>query len=355
MLPKKEIIFVTQSIDPRRKSLGFTIDWIYCFRKVFEVSTISQDGIEFQNYAQGNYVIGKKNKLIKLICFIKIIFLLNRKKEQIIFVHMIPIYALILIFLKKILNIKKIYLWFAHKEKPCYFWVLHRYLDGIFTTSSHVLPEKYTKVSYLGHGISIKKFEKEENFKKIKKRIEFIYVGRLTRIKNIFFILSLVNKVSNELKVKITMTLLGSPVTKSDQIYSKEMKNFANSLKGNVDYRFIGEIEFSEVNRFYNENTIGINASPTGAIDKAPIEGVFSNTPFFYINDAFNDLYNECPTFKGLMQLSGNLESDKNVIINFLRLDEKIINKGCKELKEISIEKFGLKNFFNKLIYELQK
>jgi hypothetical protein len=257
--------------------------------------------------------------------------------------------------LKKIIKIKKIYLWFAHKEKPTYFEFLDKYLDGIFTTTTHVFKKKYKNVKYIGHGISSHRFKPNFINKKICQKIKFIYVGRISKIKNIEYIFILLNEISKITKKEISFVIVGSPITNSDKKYCKNVKNFSSKLDGKLNYKFVGEKNFNQINEFFCENSIGINASPTGAIDKAPIEGIFAGAPFFYVNEAYNILYELCPNLKNRMQISGVLQSDISKIINFMSLSDSYIDEACKQLIIASNEMFGLENFSRKIFNEIEK
>ena len=268
---------------------------------------------------------------------------------------MIPIYALILLSLKKITKINKIYLWFAHKDKPFYFFVLQKYLDGIFTTTSHTFPGDQRNIKYLGHGISSDKFTPNFTKKKLREKIEFIYVGRITPVKNISYILILINQLSKSVNQSISLVMIGSPVTNTDYFYAEQISQLALNLDSGVTVKFVGEVLFNNVGSYYGESSIGINASPTGAIDKAPIEGLFAKAPFFYINDAYNDLFEQSKMLKGRMQISGVLKDDVNTITSTINLGDQYFDEACSELTDIASDKYSLKEFFQRLIKEINK
>lgn len=355
-LKKPELLFITQSLDPERKALGFTTDWVNALRNHFDITTISQDSHNHQIIEEKKYTIGNNGKIKKLLNYVFLIYKLGRKSDGLnIFVHMIPIYALILLPFKKFLKIKKIYLWFAHKNKPFYFKILDNYLDGIFTTSKHAVSNNYKKVKYLGHGISSDRFNSGFVNKKINEKVEFIYVGRISPIKNIQYILTLINKVSISTRKKISLILVGSTVTKSDEEYMRHLNKLLLTLDGRVDCNFVGEINFNQVQKYYGNNSFGINASPRGAMDKAPIEGIFAGAPFFYINDAYNDLYEMCPNLRGRMQIKGDLELDTLKVIDVIGTSNDFINDSYKQLLNEAERTFGLKNFIHRLASELKK
>jgi glycosyltransferase involved in cell wall biosynthesis len=265
---KKLIIFNLQT-DPSSPVLGAAIDWIEAFKTHFEVTDIVSTHV-------GTNVSLKNTKILEIVGgnlrarFIAItrllrfaLHLIPNRRDYVVFHHMSPRTAVFPGILFKMFGIPQS-LWYSHSSKPITLKISSRVVDWIFSSEENSLPIRSSKAHFVGHGIPLNKFE---NFQSMKRRESaVIFLGRLSRIKNLRNIIEEIALLEN----KIPITLIGP---QSDKVYLEELKEVA--FEKNIDLTIKDYVSHDQVNSIMNRFKYFYSGMEE-SVDKSALEAAIS-------------------------------------------------------------------------------
>jgi glycosyltransferase involved in cell wall biosynthesis len=317
-----KLLVITQKVDKEDSILGFFHRWIEEFANHTEKVTVIclEEGRHELPPNVEVLSLGKektKSKLKYITAFYRYIWL-KRHEYQEVFVHMNPEYVVLGGLLWKIWH-KNISLWYVHRQTNFKLRVAEILAGIVFTSSPESFNLKSKKVKYLGHGIDTKKFTFSE--KTFDKPLSLLYVGRITKIKNIDTIFNgLRNLLDNGIKIE-SLSLIGEPITQKDQIYTQELHVLAKNLSLETYIKWLNSVPNYKMSGIYSEAQISINASPDGGMDKSVLESIASGCATFVSNSAFEKLFeNYSSDFKYKSRDSVDLTQK---IISFLKNENK--------------------------------
>ncbi|PIQ66579.1 MAG: hypothetical protein COV96_00645 [Candidatus Zambryskibacteria bacterium CG11_big_fil_rev_8_21_14_0_20_42_18] len=287
-----KLLILTQKVDRNDPILGFFHRWIEEFSKHYEsLVVICLEKGEY-NLPENVKVfsLGKESqiqntmiyhsvvrKLYNIARFYKYIWQ-ERKNYDNVFVHMNPEYIILGGLFWRLWG-RKVALWYVHKAVNLRIWLAEKFANIIVTSAPESFKLKSKKVRYIGHGIDTKIFKPV-----LQNRdgpVKFLHVGRITRIKNIDFIIRSIGDKS--------LTLVGEPIMEEDKRYKKELENLAEKIKAKL--LWLGSVINTEMPKIYAGHTISINSTPDGGMDKAVLESLATGTPVFTANCAFTGLF----------------------------------------------------------------
>ena len=279
-----KLLILTQKVDKNDPILGFFHRWIEEFAKHCEkaIAICLQKG---EYNLPGNVKVlslGKESGVSKLkyiLNFFKYIWQ-ERKNYNVVFVHMNQEYVLLGGIFWRIWG-KKIGLWYVHRQTNLKLWLAEKLVQVIFSSAPESFQIRSVKVKYVGHGIDRDIFK--PSFPNGNGPIRFLYVGRITKIKNIDTIIRSINGKP--------LTLVGEPITKEDKKYKQELNNLAEETKAVLFWR--GSVSNIKMPQIYASHSISMNSTPDGGMDKAVLESLAVGTPVFTSNKAFVGLLGE--------------------------------------------------------------
>ena len=265
---RKLVIFNLRT-DPTSSVLGASMDWIEAFREHFNVTDVVSthvgksahlEGIQILEIGGGS--IGARFVALKRLFNFAFHLILN-KRDYFVFHHMSPRTAVFPGVLFKIFGIPQ-GLWYSHSSKPLALRLSSYIVDWVFSSETNSLPLRVQNSHFVGHGISLNRFDASQLITKRERAV--LFVGRISQIKNLTY---LINELAS-LSEMIPITLIGP---QSDKSYVKELRALASKL--GVSLTIKDPISYDEVNSimkkfkyFYS----GMNNS----VDKSALEAAIS-------------------------------------------------------------------------------
>jgi glycosyltransferase involved in cell wall biosynthesis len=288
------LLIITQKVDKNDPDLEFFHRWLEEFSKrVEQVIVISLMKGKY-NLPENVEVLslGKEDGKGKIEYLRRFYFYIwtRRRGYDAVFVHMNPEYIIFGGLLWHFLG-KHISLWYVHRQSNLKLKIAEKFSDIIFTSAKESFTIKSSKVVYVGHGVDADRFIYVP--RDILKPFSMLYVGRITRIKNIDVIFrGLRNLLDAGVAVR-SLVLAGEVVTSDDRMYEKELLELISRLdiENYIDWR--GPVKNHEMLNVYADATVTVNASPDGGMDKVVLEALFVGRPTFFSNKAFRGVYGE--------------------------------------------------------------
>jgi len=283
-----KLLICTQKVDMNDPILGFFHRWIEEFSKNVEKITIIclEEG---EHNLPGNVRVlslGKENgvsKVGRVYRFYKYIWR-ERAQYSHVFVHMNQVYVILGGLLWRALG-KKISLWYVHRQTSITLWLAEKIVDRVFTASSQSFSIKSHKVQVVGHGIDL------DNYSALTKNkgdvINILHVGRISRIKDILTLIKAGQILSQKWEKRFKIVFVGSPVTRDDRVYLKEVSKYIEENNIQDIFEFTGNVPNKDIKDFYAKADLTINMTPTGGMDKAVLESMASSVVVMSSNESF--------------------------------------------------------------------
>lgn len=290
-----KLLICTQKVDKNDSVLGFFHRWLEEFAKHCEkVTVICLEKGEYELPQNVKVLsLGKEagvNKLKYFWRFYRYIWKL-RKGYDSVFVHMNPEYVVLGGWLWRLMG-KKISLWYVHRQVNLKLRIAAFFAHKIFSVSPESFRLKSKKVNFVGHGIDTE-FFKCENRQKNPDVFKIISVGRITRIKNLDVLIDAIGMLSGDMRKKISMEIVGGPVTKEDEKYLQELKNSVKIKQLDEFIKFTGPIPHYELANLYCRSDLLVNLCPTGGMDKVVLEAMSCGLPVVAANESFFRLFGD--------------------------------------------------------------
>ena len=323
------VLLITQEIDENSALLGVTLTWIrHLAPKVDHVAVLALSVGEADLPANVSlYSMGKErsaNKLYLLKNFYRHLWgLLRRRKVDVVFVHMVPRYAILAAPLARLFRVP-IVLWNAHGTVSRYLRIAHNLVAAVVTASPESFRINSPKRIVTGHGIDADYFtaaEQEPTATAEGRRLQtcatdaatqsrrlqtcatdaatdgdiapagskvLLTVGRLSRSKDygtIIRALDLLRSRSPDLDA--CLRIIGTPFFADDHAYLTELEEMVRELALEAQVTFVGKVPNRLMVDEYRRCDVLINASHTGSIDKVVLEAMACEKPALTCNESF--------------------------------------------------------------------
>jgi glycosyltransferase involved in cell wall biosynthesis len=189
------------------------------------------------------------------------------------FAHMTPHLATLFWPFSKLYRIP-VLLWYAHGAVPLSLRIAHPLVDRCITSTPAGFQLNSNKLFVLGQGIDTRTFSPPTHISGEYERTA-LTVGRITPRKHLHEIIESLALLRHS-TADVRLIVVGEPVAESDRRYAADVRSRARRLgvDGLVD--FVGAVPFRHVHHVYRHGTIFLNASDTGSLDKAILEGMAS-------------------------------------------------------------------------------
>ncbi len=335
-----KLLIVTQKVDPEDQLLGFFIDWIKILANKFE-------SIIILCLAQGKFSLpenvrvmslGKdrgESKARQLLNFYKYTWSL-RKNYDAVFVHMNPIWVVLGGFWWHRM-FKKVFFWYTHKAVTFKLRLAEKFADVIFTASKESFRLPSRKVIITGHGIDTDLFEPDPSRGFHDGVTRILSVGRIALVKNYEALMDAA-KILDDQQFNFSITIIGEPALKKDELYEKQIKNRIRNLGLEKRFRFLGKVVYKDLVPYYQSHDIFVHLSKTGSVDKTLLEAMSCGMRAVSCNDSARAF------------LSSDLIFDED---NPQELAEKIINISAREtgrdLRHYVLENHNLDKLISKI------
>jgi len=280
------LLICTQTVDTGDPVLGFFHRWIEEFSKHCEsVIVICLREGDHQLPANVKVLsLGKeqgKGRVTRLLRFFYYI-LRNIRSYDAAFIHMNAEYALLGGLVWKLARKRRV-LWYTHKSVTMMLRIGSRMVDAICTASVESFRLKRPHVIVTGHGIDPVLFSLPRA-----RPVDFLRmatVGRITRSKGIHVLLDAMTLLPSR-GVPYRLSIVGSPVTRSDERYQDELWDKIEELKLSTFAGFVGAKTSNEIPAVLASTDVFLHASDTGSLDKAMLEAMSAGCVVISSNDA---------------------------------------------------------------------
>lgn len=285
-----KLLIVTQAVDRNHSNLALVHRWIEEFAKHCEVvSVVCLFEGEHDLPANAHvYSLGKeKGRLPRAryaLRFFKYIWRLKNEYDAV-FVHMNPEYLLLGGLFWRMWG-KKITLWYTHKSVTLKLRVAIRLTSIIFTASRESFRLQSSKVRVVGHGIDTKLFAPHiVNTGELR----IVTVGRITKAKRIIEMLDAFD-VLYARGVSFHVTIIGMPIFAQDREYEHKLRNEVAIRKYASSVHFAGAMPYTELPDALGHESVFLNLSETGSIDRAVLEAMSVGLAPVTSNEAFRNM-----------------------------------------------------------------
>ena len=329
------LCIVTQAVDREDPILGFFHRWIEEFaRHCDHVIVIGQ---RVGEYAFPDNVevfsLGKEerfSRLVQILRFFRLQWKL-RKRYDVAFIHMTPIWAVIGMPIWFLLR-TPLYLWYEARGGGVALRIAARTARKIFSASARGLPFPSSRNVVTGHGIDTTFFspsgERESGL--------IVSVGRITAAKHPEQLLG----VFRELPTSCRLVLAGAAITPTD-------RELLSRLRKNADDRItIRPFHQQETRDLLRRAQLFLHMSDTG-LDKAVLEAMACGCVVLSTGKVFQDMLpSQCQASPG--QMAENAQK-------LLQLPSKEYEALSRELRTLVEEGHGLGRLIRKLIQEMER
>ena len=311
------VLLITQEIDENSALLGVTLTWIrHLAPKVDHVAVLALSvGAANLPANVSLYSMGKErsaNKLFLLRNFYRYLWrLLRRREVDVVFVHMVPRYAILAAPLARLFRVP-IVLWNAHGTVSRYLRIAHNLVAAVVTASPESFRINSPKRIVTGHGIDADYFtaaEQEPTATADGRRFVtcatdaatdgdialasagskvLLTVGRLSRSKDYGTIIQALDLLrSRSPDLDVCLRIIGTPFFADDRAYLTELEGLVRELALEAQVTFVGKVPNRLMVDEYRRCDVLINASHTGSIDKVVLEAMACEKPALTCNESF--------------------------------------------------------------------
>jgi len=340
-----KLLFITQKVDINDDLLGVYHDWIAKLaEKVEKINVICLFKGEYHLpsnvavYSLGKEEGGSRPKYLKN--FFRHIWELRRDYDSV-FVHMNKEYILLGGLFWRLLG-KKIVFWYAHYLINWQLRLAVLLSQKVVTSTKLACAIRSKKLEVIGQGVDTDYF-RNLNYEKDHDKINLLFLGRISPVKNLETLIEAL-ALFKQKRDDIFLNIVGAP-TEKDGKYYEEMKNLISRLNLEGSIKFWGKVGHRETFKFYNQNDIYINLTPTGSFDKTILEAMACECLAVVCNKAFQ---NEIPPDFIFGENRANDLARKLEKIVKLPLAER--SQIAKRMRQFIVEKHSIMNLVSNLI-----
>ena len=266
ILVPMRVLIITQKVDRADPILGFFHGWLEVFAKHCDVTVLGQFVGEHHLPENVDVVSLEKEKgrsrIGQVIRFWSLVFGL-RKKYDVVFVHMTPIWIILGGPLWMLLR-KPMYLWYEARGGGWKLPVALRFVRNVFSASDYGLPARSAKHMIVGHGIDTEMFcpggDRASGL--------IVTIGRITRTKHLDSIL----KTFAGLGADKRLLMVGPTIRKDDQGTLDSLHHLMDEL-GIRDRVEMKTMRHEEVRDLLQRAELLLHAC-AGGLDKVALEAM---------------------------------------------------------------------------------
>lgn len=296
------LLIFNLATDADHVTLGFALRWIKELSNHFDhIDVVTM--YEGRHDLPGNvtvWSVGREKgyseirRIWRFYCIIARI--LKLRRIDVVFTHMIYIFAVLFWPIAKVSRIKNV-LWYAHGTVPFGLRVAHLAVDKVVTPTKESFRISSNKVDIVGHGINANLF-KSDSYRD-RSAFHIISVSRISPVKGLDILIEALTDWRTIDGRPWELTIVGSATSESERKYEADFIRRALSLQKYGKINLLGRLDEGEVAHWLNKAEVFINLSATGSLDKAIIEAMASGCVVLSCNDAFSTIarnsgFSEC-------------------------------------------------------------
>lgn len=347
------LLMFNLAVDAEHVTLGFGLKWIEALSRRFS-------HIDIVTMAAGKFSVpenvtvwsvGREKgypEWLRAIRFYRIAArILMRRRVDVVFTHMIPIFAILFWPVAKVMRLKNL-LWYAHGTITPTLKLAHMLVDHVVSSTPEGFRLASDKVTFIGQGIdgSLYRFRP----RRPDEILRIITVGRISSSKGLHILVEALERWYPAPPWQLN--IVGDATSDDERRYADQLRQQASPrcqqnivFKGRLDPEFIAE-ELVAADVF-------INLSATGSLDKAIVEAMASGCPVLSSNDAFRVIANEA----GLADciVSRDVEGLKMGLEHFSRLGQNARRLIAERQSEIALRDHTLEGLMDRLYANILK
>lgn len=341
------LLFITQKVDKDDDLLGVYHEWIKRLAPNFQkISVICLYKGEHELPSNVKvFSLGKESghsRIKYLRNFYKYIWQLKKEYDAV-FVHMNPEYVILSGLLWRLWG-KKIILWHAHYLDTFKLRIASFLSHKIFSSVKLAFPFDTPKLQILQQGIDIDKFKMQNSKCKIQERINILFLGRISPIKNLHILIDALNILKNK-NINFHLDIVGDY---TDKKYYDSVKKQVESSELSDKTSFLGRVSHNQTPEIYSNHDIFVNLTDTGSFDKTILEAMACGSLVLVSNRAFENIFSQ--ELKNILIFKEKDVSDlTNKIQKILNLPSEKIVEMRENLRNIIIEQHSLDKLIDKL------
>lgn len=331
------VLMITQKVDSKDDVLGFVHAWIN--ELAGRVDNLYVLALSIGNHHLPVnvklYSMGKDQctgKIKKGIIFLRILLsLLRKRKIDVIFTHMCPIYAVLSAPWTRLFGVPLI-MWHSHTRINLLARLAHGLSNQVLTASAESFITS-AKVSVTGHGIDVNLFCPPKNKKQFKKP-RVLTVGRVTSVKDYVTMIKAADRLINKMKQDVEFYIIGKACTLKDEGYIKSLRNMVDKLGLKERVVFVGQVPNDKTPEYYQKSSLFINMQSGGGMGKAVLEAMAVGLPCVLCTSAFNSQLDNFA--KDVIYEEKNPGDMAEKILNVLNMEPKRLQKYSNLLRNIA-------------------
>jgi glycosyltransferase involved in cell wall biosynthesis len=313
------------STDEENSVLAFTQDWINAFALKFGRVDVYSTHVGKFNTLGNVYVheTGGGNAWLRVRALFRLskssLRVLRNRKNSYVFHHMSVKTVIFPGVIYKIAHVPQV-LWYSHSAVTPELKTATRIIDKVVTSVENAFPIQSSKVVHVGHGLKFN--DSFENYSQSKTRSGIVYLGRITKIKNLEYLLEEMNRV----EYRGTIDFIG-PI--ADLYYKECLRAIAS--KGKYTLSFKSEIPHPRIFSTLSSYEFCYTGTPN-SVDKATLEACASGCILITEMQPSIQLTGLDRAWKELSIQSGLRLGDQYLAIQQLKINE------IEEIRRITVE-----------------
>lgn len=354
------LLIVAQKVDKNDAVLGFFHDWVAEFATKAEkvlvlclekgeldlpknVEVVSMGKEQLKNRVS---VFNVRRRILYLSRFLP--FVVRRRNDyDVVFVHMIPLYALVGLLFWKIFR-KKSYLWYAHGHVPLSLRISAFMLDGIFSSTPEGCRLESDKLKIVGQGIDLKRFENIPN-RSSDSFYRIVAIGRIAPVKDYETLIRATSEVVNKHKKKnVRLRIIGAALLDQHEHYFRKLKKLVADEKLEKYVEFTGSVPYTNIAQYLQQSHLMASTSRTGSLDKVMLEALASGVLLLTCNESIKSLL--AKDAERFMFEAGDHVTLAKKIAQVMAIPEKERAGIIKKLRKRIGEEHGLKALVSKIM-----
>jgi glycosyltransferase involved in cell wall biosynthesis len=349
------VLMITQKVDLDDDLLGFTHTWVQALAERvghLHVLALSVGRHELRENVT-LYSMGKERgagRLRRLVNFTRVVAPLVLRRVDVVFVHMVPLYAVLAAPWAKLARMPMV-LWYTHKSVTRTLKLAHQLVDRVVTASPESFRLPSNKVMVIGHGIDTELFKPAEG-PRPGRPFTVLSVGRLSPIKDYGTLIEAADILVNQQgQRELRFVVVGDVGTPEQVAYRERLLAEVQRRGLNDCFEFVGAVPYQQVVEYYQQADLFVNLSHTDSLDKAVLEAMACGVVPLTCNPAFAPLLDALAP--RLMFPAGNAEGLTDRIarlIEFLEMERKTIGKKAQS---IVIRQHSVQGLVERLVMEM--
>lgn len=228
----------------------------------------------------------------------------------------------------------KFYWWKTHGQLNVFGRLALKFVDKVFSATEDSFPLRTSKKKVVGHAIDTELFH---YIPAITQKPILLFVGRISRIKNVQHVLYITERLKS-LGYQLETRIVGD---KTDKQFYLELQDVATNSGIQDRVVFIDGVTQVQLYREYRQALVLINPSDTDSIDKVVLEAMACGTLPITSNLAFDDMLSPY----NLFVKKGDIDMYVESIVNILNMDNSVYNQLALSLSRTVMNDHALSTF----------